>query len=552
MTEFIALYQDSSFMMFFISLLMGSCAVCLTRRLTDFRGILLYFLGGLACLLADFTLHNPYVLHESDLSYNFVAFVNMMAALLASIALINSASLLLNHFWANKVMLTLYITVGLCAGIYYCFIQYNPDVCLNISALMLMLGVFLTFFAGSVLAYKMPYSGQILFVVSTLFLLSKIIVSVYFTQNETLNFNTLNWLWIYPLCIGAVCLKLQQFKEDLTVSLNKIDRLNMQTNNMIDSSPFPILIAKITGDKLLFINNKAAELFGIVKQEAGFYKLKNLFVDERNRADFFSELEKSHEVNNFDIMVYDMVNSTPFWLSASAKTIEFNNEIAIYMAFQDITVRKQRETKLQSQADKDPLTMTWNRRYFAKYVPQKIKESLQKSKNFSLLMIDADHFKNVNDTFGHKNGDKVLIAIAETCKHSLRENDVVARFGGEEFVIFLNDTDSASAAKVAERLRQNIEEAVVYDDSEREIQFTVSIGYVSSEKTASLEILLRQADDAMYLAKNMGRNRISGYDEQKIKELNVKKEATNTVHPVFQNEDGEEFSLIDSYGNDIL
>lgn len=552
MIDFIMLYQNPSFMMALFSVLIGCSTVCLILKHQDFWGIFLYFLGGLICILTDFVRSDPNILFSLALSYNFAAFANMMFALASSAILINSASLLLNRFWANKVMLTLYTTVALGAGIYYCFLHYNWNISTNISNLMLMLGVFLTLFAGIVLSYRVLQSGYILLTVSALCLFAKIVISAYFSSNEALNFGALNWLWIYPLCGSAICLKLQQLREDLQVSLNKIDRLNLQTNNLIDSSPFPILISKITGDKLLFINNKASELFGIAKQEVGFYKLKNLFVDEGNRTDFFTTLEKSHKVENFDIMVYDMVNSTPFWLSASAKSIEFNNEIALYMAFQDITVRKQRESKLQTQADKDPLTMTWNRRYFSKYVPQKIKETLKKSKNFSLLMIDADHFKNINDTFGHKNGDKVLIAIAQTCKHSLREDDIVARFGGEEFIIFLNDTDNSSAEKVAERLRKNIEEAVVYDDEEREIQFTVSIGYVSSEKTASLEMLLRQADDAMYLAKNMGRNRICAYDEQKIKELNLKKESADTVHPVFQGEDNEEFSLIDNYGNNLL
>ena len=166
-----------------------------------------------------------------------------------------------------------------------------------------------------------------------------------------------------------------------------------------------------------------------------------------------------------------------------------------------------------------------------------------------MLLLDADNFKNINDTYGHKNGDLVLIKLAEICRKSLREDDVVARFGGEEFVIYLNNTDTESALRVAERLRHNIEQADLVIDGDQIIPFTVSIGVVSSEKTASLEVLLRQVDDAMYLAKHLGRNRVALYDEQMIRKISAPKQqqARRLVHPVFQNEEDEEISLLDDY-----
>ena len=253
-------------------------------------------------------------------------------------------------------------------------------------------------------------------------------------------------------------------------------------------------------------------------------------------------------------MVTNLISSTPFWLSVSAKTIEYNNEMALYMAFQNITLRKERESKLQTQADRDPLTQAWNRRYFEKIVPQKISNLINEGKYYSLLMIDADKFKNVNDTYGHKTGDKVLIEIVDVCSHSLRSSDLVCRFGGEEFMIYLEDTNSESALKVAERLRNSIAEAGVYSDKNEEIKITVSIGVVSSEKTDSLEVLLSQADDAMYLAKHNGRNRVELYDENKVKTImkEKSKHSIESVHPVFQNEETDEISLLDDYDNRII
>ena len=136
----------------------------------------------------------------------------------------------------------------------------------------------------------------------------------------------------------------------------------------------------------------------------------------------------------------------------------------------------------------------------------------------------------------------------------MREDDIVCRFGGEEFVIYLDNTNTHSAQIVAERLRRSLADLEIESENSEKFHFTVSIGVVSSEKTASLDVLLRQVDDAMYLAKNNGRNRVEIYDEEKVKQI-MKKKTTNqnrNVHPIFQNEEAEEISLLDNYENKIL
>ena len=121
-------------------------------------------------------------------------------------------------------------------------------------------------------------------------------------------------------------------------------------------------------------------------------------------------------------------------------------------------------------------------------------------------------------------------------------------------MVYLDNTNSKSAQIVAERLRQSIANLEVMGDNGEKIHFTVSIGVVSSENTASLEVLLRQVDDAMYLAKNSGRNCVALYDEQKVKRIMKKKveKQNRDVHPVFQNEENEEISLLNNYENKIL
>ena len=546
-------YSEYNWLWPMITALIGMFAVFLLKEHKDFYGFLFFLIGGLFLIVSTFLAHNDYLLYSAGLNYNFVTFVEMFLLLVASVFWVNAAALLYNNRSANRESLGLYIAVGLTVCVYYSFMLHNENMANHIGTIIVNTCLSLLFGCSILRVMRDRSLGNFLLCLTVVLLLLKSLAFSFLPYMGS-KLNILHWTWLYAFIFTVIFIKQKQQITDLQKSWNTIDTLNLQINNMIDSSPFPIIIAKITGDKLLLVNNTAAQLFGISKKEVQFHKLKDFFIDETNRQNFFSLLEKEHSVNDYDLMVCDLINASPFWLSVSAKTIEYNNEMVIYMAFQDITSRKERESNLQSQADKDPLTMAWNRRYFEKLVPECITECIKKSQNFSLLLLDADKFKNINDVYGHKFGDKVLIELATICRNSLREDDVVARFGGEEFVVFLNNTDKESALKVAERLRQTIADATIKDDSGNIIQFTVSIGVVSSEKTASLEVLLRQVDDAMYLAKERGRNQVAMYDEQAAQKiLNKKiKPEVRQVHPVFQNEESEEISLLDNYENKIL
>lgn len=537
-----------------LSLFIGLASVFMVRASKEFKGLFLFQLGGLCVVLITYLSSNEHVLYKIGLNFNLVAFVQMILALLTSVIWINAAAELQNNQPANREVLTFYLSLCLIGGLYYSFYSYNQSEANMFNAVITLIGLFLFMLTAAYKAAKNFNLGNFLLFCSIFMLFGKLVVSAYFFKYNWLNLNIFNWFWIYVFTAAVIFIKIDLQQQELQKSWNTIDKLNLQMAAMIDSSPFPIVISKITGDKLLLINNKAGELFGITKKECGYFKLKDFFVDEENRSNFFEQLEKSHEVQDFDLMVCNLINSSPFWLSVSAKAIEYNNEIALYMAFQNITLRKARETSLQFQAERDPLTLAWNRRHFEKIVPERIKETIKKSQNFSLLMLDADKFKNVNDTYGHKTGDKVLIELVACCQNDLREDDIVCRFGGEEFMVYLDNTNTHSALVVAERLRQSIANLEVEGENGEKVHFTVSIGVVSSEQTASLDVLLRQVDDAMYLAKNNGRNRVEVYDEQKVKQIMKKKTANQSrnVHPVFQNEETEEISLLDNYENKIL
>lgn len=161
----------------------------------------------------------------------------------------------------------------------------------------------------------------------------------------------------------------------------------------------------------------------------------------------------------------------------------------------------------------DPLMDISNRRHLEEKLHQEFSQSVRYNHPFSVLMLDIDHFKNVNDTYGHDVGDIVLRNLGKLIKNFIRESDSVARYGGEEIVIILPLTDGQHAASMAERLRYEIEQYVMVPaDSEKgiaEIRITASIGIAEyTPGLLNVDELVKRADKAMYRAKEEGRNKI--------------------------------------------
>ncbi len=176
----------------------------------------------------------------------------------------------------------------------------------------------------------------------------------------------------------------------------------------------------------------------------------------------------------------------------------------------DITERKLLEKELKRQAHIDVLTNLNNRRHFFELAEHELSRARRHELPLSALMLDIDHFKRCNDTWGHAVGDRVLQKLAEVCIHTLREIDIPGRIGGEEFAVLLVETDACQAMEAAERLRQALADAELVLEDGQTIRFTVSIG-VAYLAAGDHEIadLLRRADMALYAAKHGGRNRVS-------------------------------------------
>jgi diguanylate cyclase (GGDEF)-like protein len=184
------------------------------------------------------------------------------------------------------------------------------------------------------------------------------------------------------------------------------------------------------------------------------------------------------------------------------------NHLGRVWFFRDISARKALEKTLADSSCKDPLTEVSNRRHFMERAGEEFARAQRTGQDVSVIYVDIDHFKSINDSFGHSFGDKVIIHFCRTAEIVLRKQDLLGRLGGEEFAILLPDTELQGAHHLAERLREFIAGQTL-QSGPHQVRYTVSAGVaLLTTSDASLESALARADTAMYRAKKAGRNRV--------------------------------------------
>jgi two-component system cell cycle response regulator len=204
------------------------------------------------------------------------------------------------------------------------------------------------------------------------------------------------------------------------------------------------------------------------------------------------------------LSLYDREDGEPFTLGDAEALTAFAVQAAV--AIENVQLHAEAERLSVT----DPLTGAWNYRYFSRRFEQEIERSRRFGRVLALLMLDIDHFKSVNDRFGHQRGDEVLVELARRVTGSVRDIDTFARYGGEEFVLILPETNLEGGLAVAEKLRVGIHRAPFCGEGEDGgVRLTVSIGAACfPEHATQPEELLRAADEALYEAKLQGRDRV--------------------------------------------
>ncbi len=213
--------------------------------------------------------------------------------------------------------------------------------------------------------------------------------------------------------------------------------------------------------------------------------------------------ERQDEIGRFTGIFESMAR----YVSERTRKLEATVEERTRHLNQEIARRQELENELRALASVDGLTGINNRRHFLQLCEKEVERAQRYDRPLTMMMMDVDHFKRVNDTYGHAAGDEVLKQLAATCVASLRGSDILGRLGGEEFAVAMPECGIEAAVPVAERLRQTLAKIEVPSE-QGAISFTISIGVIARVKGEDLTSALDRADQAMYAAKQGGRNRV--------------------------------------------
>ncbi|HEX5670327.1 MAG TPA: diguanylate cyclase [Sulfuricurvum sp.] len=276
----------------------------------------------------------------------------------------------------------------------------------------------------------------------------------------------------------------------------KQDRQIIDSNLMIVKTDCGCMVTDITEAFLYF--------FGFSKEELIGQSLSNFFVANKKETEFLQmkELLQKKQKWSGEMEVHTKKGEKVWMDTVISPYLDETNEIVSYTAiYHDITDKK----RIELLSVTDPLTKLYNRQKFDEVCEQMLmRQHWTPENSFGLLIVDVDHFKKVNDTYGHQVGDTILIAMADILTDTIRTSDILARWGGEEFVIILPDVDLEKAILVADKYRQVIEQMSVPEVG----RITASFGVTVFSQGDTQETMIRRADKALYRAKESGRNRV--------------------------------------------
>ena len=307
---------------------------------------------------------------------------------------------------------------------------------------------------------------------------------------------------------------------DAVVTSHELSFTRSKLGDLLDLLPAGLLIHQEMG--IVFANQEAARILGASGEAlVGRHFLD--FVEEADtdaqRTAFLRCLQGRELVRSQDGVLVS-VDGRRTSAQVSMSPLPWDGLPVIYVLINDVTALKESEERLRQLSITDPLTNACNRRHFFDVAEQEVARARRHGRPVSLLVMDIDHFKCINDTHGHAVGDEALRVFTDACRGILRGNDLLGRMGGEEFAILLPETDKAGACMVAERIRRRTTELSVSTGT-GPIGFTVSIGVASSGALSScmpssgagecmVDVMLSCADQALYRAKAAGRNRVIG------------------------------------------
>lgn len=288
----------------------------------------------------------------------------------------------------------------------------------------------------------------------------------------------------------------------LIYSEKLINDINSAKARYFQATLSPVMIFN-NADELIDINPPALFLLSTEKSQVVGMKWKEI-CNDYGLDDSLLQVQANNCETSIENRVYNFVHAAYLNKKGDAR--------GYIRSFYDITESKKAFEDLEKEASLDPLTSLLNRGKWEERVLHQVKQGRRFRQPGSLLLIDLDHFKLINDSFGHQAGDEVLRRVSELLKVQVREIDLCGRYGGEELAIWLTQTESSSAMIVAERIRCALKALRIMYNA-REVPVTASIGVYGQDVLKNTEVsdFVIKADKALYEAKKDGRNRVVGY-----------------------------------------
>lgn len=234
------------------------------------------------------------------------------------------------------------------------------------------------------------------------------------------------------------------------------------------------------------------------------------------QPEWFSDIQKD-KIKTLELQIHCGQNQR-FYEARVSRLSDPSDHLPVFIiTLHDIHERKLLEEKLAQQAQTDSLTGIPNRRHISLLANIEIERAFRCAHDLCIILFDIDHFKSVNDALGHSTGDRALQLLARECLNNLRKHDFLGRYGGEEFLMVLPNTDLHTSVQIAERIR-NLVETLPVKIGENGIQITISLGItqLAGRTGLSLEQLIDEADKALYQAKQQGRNQTSCYSPEMV------------------------------------
>jgi diguanylate cyclase (GGDEF)-like protein/PAS domain S-box-containing protein len=278
-----------------------------------------------------------------------------------------------------------------------------------------------------------------------------------------------------------------------------------------------------TGQVITYVNKSTAAMFGY-SGEALIGKPLHILIPKRVRENhstltetFRDSDEPSRFMQNREVSIQGLrANGSEFPVNVSILKSGSGSNASLVAIIRDVTEQKELEEDLKRLASTDPLTGILNRRTFLPRAEDEYVRAKRYGRPVAFAMIDIDHFKAINDTYGHAVGDQAICHVVDVISSGLRKPDIFCRWGGEEFALILTETDEKSALITTQRLRRSIQDTplVLGAENDEQVDMTVSIGFGGVQSGEdSLDSLFERVDQALYTAKRTGRNKVCAIGE---------------------------------------